>query len=67
MPGAQMGMLNLNDMFGKALGGRTKSRRMTVLDSHPILVAEESDKLLDDARELAAAMVALRPDVLAAA
>jgi ATP-dependent HslUV protease ATP-binding subunit HslU len=48
MPGAQMGMLNLNDMFGKALGGRTKSRRMTVLDSHPILVAEESDKLLDE-------------------
>ena len=48
MPGAQMGMLNLNDMFGKALGGRTKSRRMTVLESHPILVAEESDKLLDE-------------------
>ncbi|MDA0651784.1 MAG: ATP-dependent protease ATPase subunit HslU [Proteobacteria bacterium] len=48
MPGAQMGMLNLNDMFGKALGGRTKSRRLTVLDSHPILVAEESDKLLDE-------------------
>ena len=48
MPGAQMGMLNLNDMFGKAMGGRTKSRRMTVLESHPILVAEESDKLLDE-------------------
>ena len=48
MPGAQMGMLNLNDMFGKALGGRTKSRKMTVLESHPILVAEESDKLLDE-------------------
>jgi ATP-dependent HslUV protease ATP-binding subunit HslU len=48
MPGAQMGMLNLNDMFGKALGGRTKSRRMTVAESHPILVAEESDKLLDE-------------------
>lgn len=48
MPGAQMGMLNLNDMFGKALGGRTKTRRITVLDSHPILVAEESDKLLDE-------------------
>ena len=48
MPGAQMGMLNLNDMFGKAMGGRTKSRKMTVLSSHPILVAEESDKLLDE-------------------
>lgn len=48
MPGAQMGMLNLNDMFGKALGGRTKSRCLTVSESHPILVAEESDKLLDE-------------------
>ena len=48
MPGAQMGMLNLNEMFGKAMGGRTKSRRLTVLESHPILVAEESDKLLDE-------------------
>ena len=48
MPGAQMGMLNLNDMFGKAMGERTKARKMTVLDSHPILVAEESDKLLDE-------------------
>jgi len=48
MPGAQMGMLNLNDIFGKALGGRTKTRRMTVSESHPILMAEESDKLLDE-------------------
>ncbi|MGF1649288.1 MAG: ATP-dependent protease ATPase subunit HslU [Hyphomicrobiaceae bacterium] len=47
-PGASMGMLNLNDMLGKALGGRTKSRRMTVDASYPILIAEESDKLLDD-------------------
>ena len=49
MPGAQMGMLNLNDMLGKALGGgRTKRRRMTVGDSYEVLVAEESDKLLDE-------------------
>ena len=49
MPGAQMGMLNLNDMLGKALGGdRTKRRRMTVAESYEVLVAEESDKLLDD-------------------
>jgi len=48
MPGAQMGMLNLNDMLGKAFGGRTKPRRMTVDDSYEILVQEESDKLLDD-------------------
>jgi ATP-dependent HslUV protease ATP-binding subunit HslU len=47
MPGAQMGMVNLNDMLGKALGGRNKMRRMTVKDSHEVLLAQESDKLLD--------------------
>ena len=48
MPGAQMGMLNLNDMLGKMVGGRTKPRRMSVSESYEVLVAEESDKLLDD-------------------
>jgi len=48
MPGAQMGMININDMLGKMMGGRTKSRRMTVAESHEVLVAEESDKLLDE-------------------
>src|SRR5215813_2580464 len=47
LPGAQMGMLNLGDIFGKAFGSRTKPKRMTVADSHRVLVAEESDKLLD--------------------
>jgi len=46
MPGAQMGAINIGDIFGK-LGGRTKTRRVTVEESHEILVAEESDKLLD--------------------
>ncbi|MEQ8440895.1 MAG: ATP-dependent protease ATPase subunit HslU [Alphaproteobacteria bacterium] len=47
MPGAQMGMLNLNDIFGKAMGGRTKPRKMTVRESYEVLVAEEADKLVD--------------------
>jgi ATP-dependent HslUV protease ATP-binding subunit HslU len=47
MPGAQMGMVNLGDIFGKAFGGRTKPRKMTVAESYKVLVAEESDKLLD--------------------
>ena len=47
MPGAQMGMLNLNDIFGKAFGGRTKTRRLSVAESYEVLMAEESDKLLD--------------------
>ncbi len=46
MPGAQMGAISIGDIFGK-LGGRTKTRRLTVADSHEILVNEESDKLLD--------------------
>ena len=48
MPGAQMGMINLNDMLGKAFGQQSKPKRMTVADSHSILVANESDKLLDE-------------------
>jgi len=48
MPGAQMGMLNLNDMLGKAFGGQTKKRKFTVEESHEVLVADESDKLLDE-------------------
>ncbi|HLN25366.1 MAG TPA: ATP-dependent protease ATPase subunit HslU [Patescibacteria group bacterium] len=47
MPGAQMGMVNLGDILGKAFGGRTKPRKMTVSESYTVLVAEESDKLLD--------------------
>jgi len=47
-PGAQMGMINLNDMLGKAFGGRTKPRRMTVSDSYEVLLNEESDKLVDE-------------------
>jgi len=47
MPGAQMGAISLGDIFGK-MGGRTKTRKLTVADSHEVLVNEESDKLLDD-------------------
>src|SRR6187200_2881247 len=46
MPGAQMGAISIGDIFGK-MGGRTKTRRLTVEGSHEILVNEESDKLLD--------------------
>jgi ATP-dependent HslUV protease ATP-binding subunit HslU len=47
MPGAQMGAINIGDIFGKMGGARTKTRKVTVSESHEILVAEESDKLLD--------------------
>lgn len=49
MPGSNMGMINMSDMLGKAFGGqKTKKRRVSVIDSHDLLLAEESDKLLDD-------------------
>ncbi len=56
MPGAQMGMINLNDMLGKAFGQRTASRRLTVAESYEVLLADESDKLLDDDKVVQEAM-----------
>src|SRR5689334_18590913 len=47
MPGAQMGAISIGDIFGK-MGGQKKTRRVTVQDSHAILINEESDKLLDN-------------------
>jgi ATP-dependent HslUV protease ATP-binding subunit HslU len=48
MPGAQMGAISIGDIFGKLGGGRSKTRRVTVAESYEILIAEESDKLLDN-------------------
>jgi ATP-dependent HslUV protease ATP-binding subunit HslU len=48
MPGAQMGAISIGDIFGKLAGGRSKTRRVTVAESHDILINEESDKLLDN-------------------
>jgi ATP-dependent HslUV protease ATP-binding subunit HslU len=47
MPGAQMGAISIGDIFGKLAGGRTRTRRVTVTEAHPLLIAEESDKMLD--------------------
>ena len=47
MPGGQVGMVNLSDMLGKAFGQRTKPRKVSVKESFDILMAEESDKLID--------------------
>jgi len=59
MPGASMGMLNLNDILGQAFGGRTKTKRMTVAESYNVLMAEESDKLLDQEKVVAEAIEAV--------
>jgi len=48
MPGAQIGMLNISDMLGKAFGGKARTRRMSVGEARDPLIAEEADKLLDN-------------------
>ena len=48
MPGAQMGMINLSDMLGKAFQGPRAKRRIKVKDAYDPVIAEESDKMLDE-------------------
>ncbi len=48
MPGANIGVLNLSDMFGKAMGNRTKKVKTTVRQSYADLIRDESDKLIDN-------------------
>ena len=59
MPGAQMGAISIGDIFGKLGAGRSKTRRVTVAQSHDILLNEESDKLLDDDQLVAEAIKAV--------
>ncbi len=56
MPGASMGMINLNEMLGGAFGGRTKARRTSVREAYAPLIAEESEKLLDQEKVLGEAV-----------
>ncbi|WP_293867947.1 ATP-dependent protease ATPase subunit HslU [uncultured Alsobacter sp.] len=56
MPGASVGAISIGDIFGKAMGGRTKARRLTVAEARDPLVAEESDKLLDQDQIVAEAI-----------
>ena len=48
MPGASIGMMNIGDMFGKAMGSRTTKKKLKVSDAYDILIVEEADKLLDE-------------------
>ncbi|MFY8115843.1 MAG: ATP-dependent protease ATPase subunit HslU, partial [Rhabdaerophilum sp.] len=56
MPGGQIGAVSFGDMLGKAFGSRSKPRRMTVRDAYEPLLAEESDKLIDQDRIVAEAI-----------
>lgn len=60
--GGSMGMINMGDLFGKAMGGRTKTARMKVSEAHDPLLAEESDKLLDEDAIIREAVRAVEQD-----
>ena len=62
MPGAQMGMLDLGDMLGKAFGGRQKTKRLLVADSYAVLLTAESDKLLDHDKVVRQAIESVEQD-----
>jgi ATP-dependent HslUV protease ATP-binding subunit HslU len=62
IPGGQMGMINLNEMLGKALGQKTKPRRLLVGQAYDILIAQESDKLLDQDQVVQDAVRAVEND-----
>ncbi len=49
MPGGNVGMVNLGDILGKSMGGKKgKKKKMSVKESHGILVAQESDKMIEE-------------------
>ena len=48
MPGANIGMVNIGEMLGKSMGTKQKKKKMSVKESHEILINEESDKLIED-------------------
>jgi len=55
----QMGMMNLGEMLGR-LGGKHATRRLTVAESHDLLISDEADKLLDDEAVKRAALTAVQ-------
>ena len=65
LPGQQpggAGMMDIGEMLGRAFGGRKRRRRLTVAESHAVLIAEEADKLLDDEAVKTAALTAVQED-----
>ncbi|MBO6493640.1 MAG: ATP-dependent protease ATPase subunit HslU [Pelagibacteraceae bacterium] len=57
MPGANVGMVNIGEMLGKTMGKKPKKKKMTVKESHEILIAEESDKLIEQDKIVKSAKV----------
>ena len=58
MPGANIGMINIGEMIGKSVGGnKLKKKKMTVKESHEILINDESDKLIEEDKIIKAAKI----------
>jgi len=57
MPGANIGMVNIGEMLGKTMGNKSKKKKMTVKESHEILIAEESDKLIEQDKIIKSAKI----------
>ena len=57
MPGANVGMVNIGEILGKTMGNKPKKKKMTVKESHEILIAEESDKLIEQDKIIKSAKV----------
>ena len=57
MPGANIGMINISDMLGKSMGPKEKKKKMTVKESHEILINDESDKLIEQDKIIKAAKI----------
>ena len=55
MPGANVGMINISEMLGKSMGAKAKKKKMSVKESHEILINEESDKLIEQDKIVKAA------------
>ena len=55
MPGANIGMINISEMLGKSMGTKAKKKKMSVKESHDILINEESDKLIEQDKIIKAA------------
>ena len=55
MPGAHVGMINISEMLCKSMGGKAKKKKMSVKESHEILINEESDKLIEQDKIVKAA------------
>jgi len=48
MPGANIGMINIGEMLGKSVGNKQKKKKMSVKESHEVLINEEADKLIEE-------------------